>query len=346
MRGAERSEAFGGRRSPVDRSGTDGSAGRRTGSDGSGKPAPVRFAFGAAFRPVRALSLQAPDRGSGRVADLMATSMGEFWVADPEAGALRVHAPDGTLIRILGREDTSLSRPVSLTGLHGRWIVALDGRKPRLAVLDEAGRLQRRFPLPEVDRPVQVCNLADRWLVVAGDGWRAGAGKLIHVYTLFGDHVESLFSVPNTGRAHGRAYIAAYGTSIYLAHTRSEVVSIYDTLARTVIAFPASGDGDGPGGAGEPGAAADGRVTCDELAGLFATRCGEALTMYRAGGPDGGYVYDLNGLGGHPVARGLWTRERVVALEGPFFYSVAAATGSAGRVTGMSLRVWKLAYPE
>lgn len=340
----ERSTAFGVGGSTVGRSGIDESAGSRAGWGGSGKPSTVRFEFGAAFTPVRTLSLEAPDRGSGRVADLMATRAGGFWVADPEIGALRVHAPDGTLVRALGREDTSLSRPVSLTGLHGHWIVALDGRKPRLAVLDEAGRLQRRFPLPEVDRPVQVCNLGDRWLAVAGDGWRAGAGKLIHLYTPFGDHEDSLFAVPMGRRGGGRAYVASYGTSIYLAHTRSEVVSIYDILSRTVIAFPTwAEEEDAISSSGSlPRRAGGGRG--GELAGLFATRCGEALTMYRTEGSDGGFVYDLHALNGRPVARGLWAEERVVGLEGPFFYSVAASMGSVQRGS-VPLRIWKLSYP-
>jgi hypothetical protein len=142
------------------------------------------------------------------------------------------------------------------------------------------------------------------------------------VYTASGDHVESLFAIPRGHRGPaGRPHIATWQDAIYLAHTETDSVAIYDESARTMLSFPTAAED------------ASGR-----LAGLFATRCGEVLTMWRA--PNGGgYLYDLHALSGHAIARGLAVPDRIVGLEGPFFYSVEESGAE------LRLRVWKLRYP-
>ena len=292
----------------------------------------VEFAFGAVFTPIRTTVLRAEDKDRLAVGELLASSAGELWIADPRAKALKVFSQDGWPLRSLGRYATGLRRPRSLTALHGRWIAALDGLVPAVAILDAAGHVVRRFPLPELDRPLQLCNLGDRWLAVVGSGWGAGSGKLVHIYTLGGDHVESLFSEPRFQPEAGRPYLAAAGRAIYLGHSQTDSFAVYDVEGRAVLSFPSSESG------------LTRRIDeksdfAGTLRGLFATACGSLLALYAPDAGRGDYLYDLYELNGAPIALGLRTPERVVGVEGPLYYSVRPAPDG-----DTQLRVWKLRF--
>jgi len=280
----------------------------------------VEFEFGAAFTSVRAIPLRTGRGDRLCVTDLLAAESGRLWIADAAARALKIYSPQGWRLQALDREATGLRRPVSLTSLYGRWVVALDGLLPAIAILDESGRSVRRFRLHEVDRPVQVCSLSDRRLAVLGSGWGRGAGKLVHLYSTGGEYIESFFSEPRGSRPQGRAFAATLGEMLYLAHTGTDSFVVYDLEADAVLSF----------------ASVAGRAV-GTLRGLFATRCGPLLALYAGG--DGGYLYDIYGLDGAPIALGVLSGERVVGVEGPFFYSVHGSPGG-----DPTLRVWKLKF--
>ncbi|UCC84358.1 MAG: hypothetical protein JSW46_05350 [Gemmatimonadota bacterium] len=282
----------------------------------------VEFEFGAVFTSVRAVPLRTGRGDRLCVSDLLAAASGRLWIADAPAKALKVYSPQGWIVQALDREATGLRRPVSLTSLHGRWIAALDGLLPAVAILDESGRTVRRFRTHEVDRPVQVCCLSDRRLAVLGSGWGRGAGKLVHLYSTGGEYIESFFGEPRDGRSAGRAYAATMGETLYLAHTSTDSFAVYDLEADAVLSFPC--------------VAARGVGT---LRGLFATRCGPLLALYAR--DDGDYLYDIYGLDGTPIALGVPSDERVVGVEGPFFYSVHNPPGG-----DPTLRVWKLRFEK
>ncbi len=280
----------------------------------------VEFGFGAVFTSVRAIPLRTGRDDRLCVSDLLAAASGRLWIADALAKALKIYSPQGWCLQALDREATGLRRPVSLASLHGRWIAALDGLLPAVAILDESARTVRRFRVHEVDRPVQVCSLSDRRLAVLGSGWGRGAGKLVHLYTAGGEYIESFFGEPREGRSAGRVYAATMGETLYLAHTSTESFAVYDLQADAVLSFPSA--------AGQ---------AAGTLRGLFATRCGPLLALYAPA--DGEYLYDIYELDGTPIALAVPSNERVVGVEGPFFYSVHSAPGG-----DPTLRVWKLRF--
>ena len=244
---------------------------------------------------------------------------------------LLVYSQEGQLLRVLNRSSTGLRRPVSLTSFHGRWVAALDGGRPAVVILDDRGRTLRRFPLPELDRPLQVCNVADRLLAVVGAGWGRGSGRLIHLYSPAGEHAESLYGEPRSGA--GRAYAAVAGQSVYLGHTATDSFAIYDLQASVVSSFPCRAASV----VREEGR--DVKIS-RPLRGLFATACGPLIAAF-TGGRTAGYHYDLYDLDGSPIARGLESPERIIGVEGPIFYSVRTSADGAA-----TLRVWKLGYSE
>ncbi len=293
----------------------------------------VEFAFGAAFQSLLSISLR-PDRERPvSVSDLLPTPSGRFWIADARASALRIYSSDGEPLRSLDRKDTGLRRPVSLASLHGHWIAALDGYVPTVAILDERGDVLRRFAVQELDRPVQICNVCDRWLAVVGSGWERGAGRLVHLYTPSGEYVESLFGEPLEGEAAGRAYLAAGGSAVYLGHSDTDSFAIYDVEARAVLAFPRLSGCPQRTVAREVGDSL-------RLSGLFAAACGPLIAVYTSRAAAGAaYRYDLYGQDGAPVVLRVSSPERIVAVEGPLFYSVREE--EAG---GLTLSVWKVRF--
>ncbi len=292
----------------------------------------VEFAFGAVFTSIRVIPLRAGRGESLAVTDLLPCATGRLWIADAPARALKIYSQQGWRLRTLDRDDTGLRRPVSLTSLHGRWVAALDGLLPAIVILDESGRPLRRFPLPELDRPVQVCGLGERRLAVAGSGWGRGAGKLVHIYTTHGDHVESLLGEPRDARPGDRVHLSAIGDLLYIGHSRTDSFAIHDLEGHAVFSFPsvtariAERLGRDIGFAGA-------------LRGLFATACGPLLAVYSrwsAGRRD--YLYDLYGLDGTPIALGTPSGERVLGVEGSLYYSVRRAPGGGDA----TLRIWRL----
>lgn len=290
----------------------------------------VEFAFGAVFTSLLTIPLQAPKDESLTVSDLLPTASGRFWVVDAKAAALKIYSQEGRQLRSLAQRATGLRRPVGLASLHSRWIAVLDGHLPAIVVMDEAGRVLRRFPLPELDRPVQVCNLGDRLLAVVGAGWGPGAGRMVHLYSRSGDYIESLFGEPRRKLTSGRAYMAAAGSSMYMGHDRTDSFAIYDVEARGVVAFsnlnPSVSDIRGRYHGGPA------------LIGLFAASCGPLIAQFA---PVSGreYRYDLYSLDGTPIALGLHSPERVVSVEGPLFYSVRTTEDGTNE-----LRVWKMSF--
>jgi hypothetical protein len=290
----------------------------------------VQFPFGAAFTSLLTIPLRAEVEEDFRVSDVLATVSGRVWVVDASAAELKIFSQDGHRLGSLRRTATGLRRPVSLTPLHSRWIAVLDGHLPAVVILDELGRLVRRFLLPELDRPFQVCNLDDRRLAVVGSGWGPGAGKLLHLYTTGGDYLESLFGEPRGARAPDRAFIAAAGSAVYLAHSRADSFAVYDVEARAVLSFPVLN-----------ASVAERRQRCGvdthRLEGLFVAPCGPLIAQYSVPDRSHEYGYDLYKLDGSAIALGLRSPERVVGVEGPLFYSVRPGADGA-----VELRVWKL----
>jgi hypothetical protein len=311
-----------------ERAGRDRGAGR--GSDSARARPTVEFAFGAVFTSIRTIPLRAGRAETLDVSGLLHAASGRFWVADARAAALKIYSEQGWRLRTLGRQATGLRRPVSLTPVHGRWVAALDGSVPGVVVLDESGRALSRFPLPELDCPAQICNLADHRLAVVGSGYGPGAGKLVHIYTAGGEHIESLFAEPRDERGGGRAFVAAAGETLYLGHSQCDSFWIYDVDAHSVVSFPSLTARL----ARRLGSKAGFAWT---LCGLFATACGPLLAGYSRGSAAREYLYDLYALDGTPVALGLRAAQRVVGVEGPFFYSVSREPDA-----GTTLAVWKL----
>jgi len=300
----------------------------RSGSSGGR----VEFAFGAVFTAIRTVGLGAGRGGPLTVSDVLPSSTGHIWVADARAGALKIYSQSGQLLKTIGRGATGLRRPVSLAAFHGRWIAVLDGGLPAIVILDERCRAVRRFPLPEVDRPLQICSVADRSLAVVGKGWGRSSGRLIHLYTPAGDHLESLFGEPRSGA--GRAFAAVTGRTVYLGHTVTDSFASYDVEARAFLSFPNLAARVASHVGGAAGFAAS-------LRGLFATRSGSLIAVYTNGGAAAGeYLYDLYSPNGAPLALGHSSPERVVGVEGPLFYTTRSAAA------GVTLRVWKLRYSE
>lgn len=285
----------------------------------------LRFPFGAAFSAIRAIEIGGNDGRGLAIRDLLPDGAGRFWIVADSPPALRIYSQEGRCLRRLETRSSYVHVPAGLTALHGRWIAVLDGKLPAIVILDERGRPVRRFALPELDRPLQLCNLGDRLLAVAGTGWGRARRRMVHLYSLAGEYRESLFGEPHDGR---RPYVAAAGSRLYLGHGDS--FSVYDVEARSVLSFPRHGQAVSERGTGAPERAAD-----EVLAGLFATRCGALLAVYGTG-PGDSFSYDLFGLDGTPLAVGLRMPERVVGVEGPLFYSVRRGD------SGPTLRVWKL----
>ncbi|MGD8866674.1 MAG: hypothetical protein PVI01_03575 [Gemmatimonadales bacterium] len=290
----------------------------------------VKFPFGAVFTSLLTIPLQVESDESLMVSDFLPTTSGRLWIADGEACLLKIYAHDGRRIGTLARYETGLRRPVSLTSLHERWVAVLDGYLPAVAILDESGHLTRRFPLPELDRPLQVLNLGNRRLAVVGSGWGAGAGHLVHLYTPSGDYVESFFGEPRIDRSSGRAYVAGAGSLVYIGHSRTDSFAVYDVEARAVVSFS---NLSVPARLQET----TGRYSSLGLSGLFATPCGPLIAQYANGDEVGGYSYDLYGLDGAPIALGLRSWERVVGVEGSLYYSFRANGANAALI-----RVWRL----
>ncbi|NIR43836.1 MAG: hypothetical protein GWN99_07750 [Gemmatimonadetes bacterium] len=289
-----------------------------------------------AFTAIRSIGLRAEAGGRLTVTDLLPVASGRIWVADARAGVLEVYSQAGRRLTVLGRAATGLRRPVSLTGFHGRWIVALDGGRAALSILDERGRTLRRFLLPEVDRPRQVCNVDDRLLAVVGTGWGRGAGRLLHLYTPSGEHLESLHGEPSWGRARvwgrGRAYATVLDGRVCVGDTRTDSFAIYDLDNRGVLSFTSV--------AARLAArlGRDSDFTAD-LRGLFATTRGPLIALYLRSRHASPFLYDAYAPDGRPLALGWESRERIVGIEGPLFYSVRRTSRSCAR-----LRVWKLRY--
>lgn len=294
----------------------------------------VEFPFGAVFTSLLTIPLQVESGEKLVVSDFLATTSGRLWVADETACLLKIYSHDGRRVGSLARYDTGLRRPVSLTSLHERWVAVLDGYLPGVAILDEAGRVARRFPLPEVDRPFQILNLGDRRLAVVGSGWGPGVGHLVHLYTPSGEYVESLFGEPKAGRQIGRAYVAGAGSAVYIGHNQTDSFAVYDVEARGVVSFSSHNTTTGT-------RESRGRYSPRELKGLFATACGPLIAQYRDDKDAPAYLYDLYGLDGSPIAIGLRSQERVVGVEGALFYSLRRNVAGAALV-----RVWKLRYVE
>ncbi len=295
-------------------------------------PSSVEFAFGAAFQSLLSISLRSHRDRPVSVSDLLPTPSGRFWIADARASALRIYSSDGEPLRSLDRKHTGLRRPVSLTPLYGHWIAALDGYVPTVAILDERGDVLRRFAVQELDRPVQICNVCDRWLAVVGSGWERGAGRLVHLYTPSGEYIESLFGEPLEAEAAGRAYLAAGGSAVYLGHSETDSFAIYDVEARAVLAFPRLSGCPLRTVAREVGDSL-------RLSGLFAAACGPLIAVYTSRSRDAGFRYDLYGLDGAPVVLRVSSPERIVAVEGPLFYSVREEEAH-----GLTLSVWKVRF--
>lgn len=290
----------------------------------------VEFPFGAVFTSIRTIPLPAESDPGLVVADLLPTATGHLWVADAVASVLRIYSQEGRQLRVLGAEATGLRRPLSLTAVHGRWVAALDAGLPAISILDELGRRLRRFPLPELDRPSQVCNLGDRRLAVIGTGWGRASEYLVHLYSLTGEYVESLFGAPRIGEAPGRAYGAGSGDALFVAHSLTDSVAIYDVgETRGVVSFDRLRVEDRDGVSHAP-------RTSDLLGGLYVTACGQLLALYGPGRERGEYRYDLHSLDGDVIAVGVRSTERVVGVEGSLFYSLNSEVGEDAR-----LRVWK-----
>lgn len=290
----------------------------------------VEFPFGAVFTSIRTIPLPAePDPGLV-VADLLPTTTGHLWVADAAASLLRIYSQEGQQLRVLNAEATGLRRPVSLTAVHGRWVAALDAGLPAVSILDELGRRLRRFPLPELDRPLQVCNLGDRRLAVIGTGWGRASEYLVHLYSLTGEYIESLFGAPQVDGAAGRAYGAGSGDALFVAHSLTDSVAVYDLgEGRGVVSFDRMRVEDRDRAFPAPKGS-------DLLGGLYVTACGPLLALYTPGRDRREYRYDLHSLDGRVMAVGVRSTERVVGVEGSLFYSLNAEAGQAAR-----LRVWK-----
>lgn len=285
----------------------------------------VEFDFGVAFTPIRSVRIKEPQGERLDIGALLPDSAGRFWVVGRGSKALGIYSQQGHRLRALDSTTTRVRTPVSMTGLHERWVAVLDGQLPAVVIMDERGHPLRRFALPELDQPVQLCNLGDRYMAVMGTGWGRGRGRIVHLYTLDGEYQESLFDEPYGNRS---ACVASAGSALYVSHGGGESFSIYDVEVRSVLSFPGHAltaelgerSPDGPGCA---------------LLDLFATRCGALLAVHRDEG-ERCYVYDLYGLDGSAIAARLHSPERVVGVEGPLFYSVRR--GQAG----LMLRVWKL----
>ena len=288
-----------------------------------GADATVEFDFGVAFTSIRSVRMREPQGERLDIGALLPDSAGRFWVAGPVSKTLGIYSQQGRRVRALDSRTTSVRAPVSLTGLHQRWVAVLDGKLPAVVIMDERGRPLRRFALPELDQPMRLCNLGDRYMAVMGTGWGRGRGRILHLYTLDGEYQESLFDEPHGGRG---ACVAAAGCSLYVSHGGGESFSIYDVEARSILSFP------GHAAARER---ADGSGRGCQLLDLFATQCGALLAVHRDA-REGSFVYDLYGLDGVTIAARLHSPERVVGVEGPLFYSVRR------RETGLTLRVWKL----
>lgn len=285
----------------------------------------MEFDFGVAFTPIRSVRIREPQGERLDIGALFPDSAGRFWVANQGSKTLGIYSQQGHRLRALDSRTTRVRAPVSMTGLHQRWIAVLDGQLPAIVIMDERGRPVRRFALPELDQPVQLCNLRDRYMAVMGTGWGRGRGRIVHLYTLDGEYQESLFDEPHGGRS---ACVAAAGSALYVSHGGGESFSIYDVEARSVLSFPGHAP-TGEEGDGSP------RGTACELLDLFATRCGALLAVHRDD-QERSYMYDLYGLDGVIIAARFHSPERVVGVEGPLFYSVQR--GEAG----LTLRVWKL----
>lgn len=294
----------------------------------------VAFPFGAVFTSLLTIPLQVESDVPLVVSDFLATTNGRLWVADGTACLLKIFAHDGRRAGTLTRYDTGLRRPVSLTALHERWVAVLDGYLPSVAILDESGRLTRRFPLPELDRPVQVLNLGDRRLAVVGSGWGPGAGHLVHLYTPSGDYVESFFGEPRGGQRFGRVYVAGTGSSLYIGHSRTDSFAVYDVEARAVISFSSVNRLASQSESPDP-------CPSSGLKGLFAAACGPLIAQYVGDGEEREYSYDLYGLDGSPIALDVRSGERVVGVEGSLYYSLSENGGGAALI-----RVWKLKVAE
>lgn len=294
----------------------------------------VAFPFGAVFTALLTIPLQGESDEPLVVSDFLATTDGRLWVADETACLLKIFSHDGRRIGTLARYDTGLRRPVSLTTLHERWVAVLDGYLPAVAILDDSGRLTRRFALPELDRPVQVLNLGDRLLAVVGSGWGPGAGHLVHLYTPIGDYVESFFGEPRTDQQSGRVYVAGTGSSLYIGHSLTDSFAVYDIEARSVLSFSKvnrlASQRESPAPCASP-----------RLRGLFAAACGPLIAQYVGGGEAREYSYDLYRLDGSPIALDVRSRERVIGVEGSLYYSLRE--NGAGSVL---IRVWKLKVVE
>lgn len=290
----------------------------------------VEFPFGAVFTSIRTIPLPAEPASGFVVADLLPTATGHLWVADAGASVLRIYSQEGRQLRVLSPEATGLRRPVSLTAVHGRWVAALDAGLPAISILDELGRPLRRFPLPELDRPSQVCNLSDRRLAVIGTGWGRASEYLVHLYSLTGEYIESLFGAPRVGGAPGRAYGAGSGDALFVAHSLTDSVAIYDVgETRDVVSFDRLRVEDRD-------RVSPAERRSDLLEGLYVTACGQLLALYAPGRDRGEYRYDLHSLRGDAIAVGVRSAERVVGVEGSLFYSLRTEGGQAAR-----LRVWR-----
>ena len=294
-----------------------------------GADATVEFDFGVAFTSIRSVRIREPQRERLDIGALLPDSAGRFWVAGPASRTLGIYSQQGYRVRTLDSRTTRVRAPVSLTGLHQRWVAVLDGQLPAVVIMDERGRPVRRFALPELDQPMRLCNLGDRYMAVMGTGWGRGRGRILHLYTLDGEYQESLFDEPHGARS---VCVAAAGCSLYVSHGGGESFSIYDVEARSVLSFP------GHAATGERGDRSPRGGGC-ELLDLFATRCGALLAVHRDA-REGSFVYDLYGLDGVIITARLRSPERVVGVEGPLFYSVRR------RETGLTLRVWKLKAPR
>lgn len=288
----------------------------------------VEFAFGAAFASIRAVRIRDRDGDAPiRVHELLPDDSGRFWIVNDERSSIRIFSQQGRCLRVLEAVGTRVRTPTSLAHVHERWIAVLDGKLPAVAVLDERGETVRRFALPELDNPLQLRNLGDRLLAITGSGWGRGHGYLVHLYTLAGEYQESLFAEPHDAR---RVYVATAGSRLYFGQRGGDSFSIYDVEARSILSFPSHASD-----AHDQRPEVDGPLNGDRLTGLFATRCGILLAVYREE-RSSAFVYDVYGLDGSTLATRLRMPERVVGVEGPLFYSVRRDD------EGLILHVWKL----
>lgn len=119
-----------------------------------------------------------PLPGATYLSDMACSPAGTLFVTDPQANAIRLHAQDGTLLRLL---DEGLYAPYGVTALdepyEGANIMCCDQGNMRLLLLDDAGELRAQINVHDLLGfgelalyPTTVCCCAGRVVVAARSG--------------------------------------------------------------------------------------------------------------------------------------------------------------------------------